>query len=172
MGYLNHHHEIPLGMVINGHPAELPIQNDSTDSDDDSDTNTDGKKPNQSKKKRSNLVLYTEIEKDQNNQMLYGGIYQGHLVAATRVYLGDELIKPSSPSSSKVILSGIVSFGGGNIAFQEITYAFDHKIPITYVPANIGHQNPSEKDLNLRQYGPIYKWAKDNKSRVTFSPLE
>ncbi|KAI9302619.1 hypothetical protein BJ944DRAFT_116853 [Cunninghamella echinulata] len=156
MYYLKHHHRIPIAAIIMKDNSTIEIKDAFW----------------------LDLIFYTEFNKDINGQILYGGLYQNQLVGATKVYLGDQWTDPSLSSSilknknKKRLLDHVMAIGGGNISFQEIKYAFEKGISITYLPAEIHHQIHHEPDPLCKKYGPIHQWALEHKEDITILSLD
>ncbi len=68
-------------------------------------------------------VYYYPTQRDADGNILYGGNNaNGELIGSSKFYLGDEFVKSG--------LSGIVSFGGGAIAKDEVNYALKNGLNV------------------------------------------
>lgn len=78
---------------------------------------------------QTKVVIADNVVKEKT---LWGGVDEGDPVGATKFYLGPQI-------RSGKALKGVVAFGGGPIAMQELTYALRESVPITYIQTKAKH---------------------------------
>lgn len=86
-------------------------------------------------------------------KIVWGGFVDGKPVGPTATYLGADFISGPNP-----ILSGVIAFGGGPIALEELKYASARGVPIKYVRVQTRYP-----EVNGR-YGSVDEWARNRQS--------
>lgn len=80
-------------------------------------------------------VEITDSDGKKKQKVLWGGIENGRPVGATKYYLSTDLTTPPS------LLKGMIVFGGGTIAADEVSLALESGVQVTYYRSEIKNQS-------------------------------
>lgn len=85
-----------------------------------------------------------------DSKTVWGGFLNGKAVGPTAVYLGPDLIADINP-----LLKGVIAFGGGPIALEELKLAKTKNVPIVYIKTAARFP-----ELN-GPFGSVDSWAQE-----------
>ena len=102
------------------------------------------------------FVYYTNTTYNIDNNIIWGGFYNGNPAGPTKIYL-EEFINLG-------ILKKVYAIGGGKISKEEVQYALNNNIDIIYRRFEVENKVEDEHiNDNIKNYGFIEELVEDNK---------